>query len=148
MPRRLASAAAVLGLTTAGMALTVGTAEAASCNSACGSGYSVIDSMDVGEGNTFLTCNSSTGYNCVVTVSELVHRLGRRRGVQLHPRQLQRPLRLTGPDNDLVEPAAARRRSPDRLLAVVRSQAGDRKQGCAGSPRRTRAGLSPSDALC
>ncbi|MFI1567276.1 spore-associated protein A [Streptomyces sp. NPDC020490] len=70
MPRRLASAAAVLGLTTAGMALTVGTAEAASYNSACGSGYSVIDSMDVGEGNTFLTYNSSTGYNCVVTVSD------------------------------------------------------------------------------
>ncbi|MCZ9343662.1 spore-associated protein A, partial [Streptomyces sp. TRM76130] len=37
---------------------------------ACGSGYSVIDSMDVGEGNTFLTYNSSTGYNCVVTVGD------------------------------------------------------------------------------
>ncbi|WP_405664875.1 spore-associated protein A [Streptomyces sp. NBC_01166] len=70
MPRRLASAATVLGLTAAGMTLTVGTAEAASYNSACGSGYSVIDSMDVGDGNTFLTYNSSTGYNCVVTVGD------------------------------------------------------------------------------
>ncbi|MEU2601225.1 spore-associated protein A [Streptomyces hirsutus] len=70
IPRRLASAAAVLGLTAAGMTLTVGTAEAASYNGGCGSGYSVINSMDVGDGNTFLTYNSSTGYNCVVTVGD------------------------------------------------------------------------------
>ncbi|MEU4652837.1 spore-associated protein [Streptomyces sp. NPDC023723] len=68
--RRLTSAAALLGLTTAGMALTAGTAEAASYNSACGSGYSVIDSKDVGDGTAYLTYNGSTGYNCVVTVSD------------------------------------------------------------------------------
>ncbi|KOT36622.1 hypothetical protein ADK41_21955 [Streptomyces caelestis] len=45
-----------------------GTAAAASYHSARGSGCKVIDSMDAGEGDTFLTCNSSTGYDCVVTV--------------------------------------------------------------------------------
>ena len=70
IPRRLMSAAAVLGLTITGTALMTGTAAAASYNNACGSGYKVIDSMDVGDGNTFLTYNSSTGYNCVVTVGD------------------------------------------------------------------------------
>lgn len=66
---RLGSVAAVLGLTAAGTIAATGTASAASYNGACGSGYSVIGSMDVGEGNTFITYNSSNGYNCVVTVS-------------------------------------------------------------------------------
>ncbi len=44
------------------------TAEAASYNGACGSGYSVIDSLPLAEGTVFLTYNSSNGYNCVVTV--------------------------------------------------------------------------------
>ncbi|MFE4049205.1 spore-associated protein A [Streptomyces sp. YIM B13518] len=47
-----------------------GTAAATSYNSARGSGCKVIDSMDAGEGDTFLTCNSSTGYDCVVTVGD------------------------------------------------------------------------------
>jgi hypothetical protein len=68
--KRLGSAAAVVGLTVAGTVAATGTAAAASYNGACGSGYGVIDSMDVGDGNAFLTYNSSTGYNCVVTVSD------------------------------------------------------------------------------
>ncbi|WP_037683937.1 hypothetical protein [Streptomyces cellulosae] len=68
--KRLASAVAILGLTAAGTIAATGTAAAASYTGACGSGYSVIDSMDVGDGNTFLTYNSSNGYNCVVTVSD------------------------------------------------------------------------------
>ncbi|MER7309718.1 MULTISPECIES: spore-associated protein A [Streptomyces] len=70
MGKRIGSAAAVLGLTAVGMVAATGTAAAASYNGGCGSGYSVIDSKDVGDGNTFLTYNSSTGYNCVVTVSD------------------------------------------------------------------------------
>ncbi|MFF6915373.1 spore-associated protein A [Streptomyces sp. NPDC012466] len=68
--KRLGSVAAVIGLTAAGTIAATGTAAAASYNGACGSGYSVIDSMDVGDGNAFLTYNSSNGYNCVVTVSD------------------------------------------------------------------------------
>jgi hypothetical protein len=52
------------------MAVTAGTAYAASYNNGCGSGYGVIDSLDSGSGTTFLTYNSSNGYNCVVTVSD------------------------------------------------------------------------------
>ncbi|WP_409471730.1 spore-associated protein A [Streptomyces sp. HC307] len=68
--KRLGSAATVLGLTVAGTIAATGTASAVSCNGACGSGYGVIDSMDTYDGHTFLTYNSSTGYNCVVTVSD------------------------------------------------------------------------------
>ncbi|MFE0459577.1 spore-associated protein A [Kitasatospora sp. NPDC058965] len=41
---------------------------AASYNGACGSGYSVIDTLPLAEGTIFLTYNSSNGYNCVVTI--------------------------------------------------------------------------------
>jgi hypothetical protein len=68
--KRLGSTLAVLGLTAAGTIAATGTASAAGYNGACGSGYGVIDSMDVGDGNAFLTYNSSNGYNCVVTVSD------------------------------------------------------------------------------
>ncbi|MFV0135630.1 spore-associated protein A [Streptomyces sp. HMX87] len=71
--KRLGSASVVLGLTVAGTIAATGTAAAASYNGACGSGYSVIDSMDPYDGHTFLTYNSSNGYNgynCVVTVSD------------------------------------------------------------------------------
>ncbi|MGW3511277.1 spore-associated protein A [Streptomyces sp. NPDC000994] len=65
------SAAAVLGLTTAGLVATAGTASAAaSYNGGCGTGYGVIGSKRVGDGTTFITYNGSTGYNCVVTVSD------------------------------------------------------------------------------
>ncbi|GAA2307569.1 spore-associated protein A [Streptomyces kunmingensis] len=69
--RRLCSIAATLGLAVAGLAVSASTASAAaSYNGACGSGYGVIGSKYVGDGRTFLTYNSSTGYNCVVTVSD------------------------------------------------------------------------------
>ncbi|MFS4106533.1 spore-associated protein A [Streptomyces sp. PD-S100-1] len=69
--KRLGSTVAVLSLTVAGMAATAGSAEAVtSYNGGCGSGYGVIGSKDVGDGIAFITYSSSTGYNCVVTVSD------------------------------------------------------------------------------
>ncbi|MGC0331571.1 hypothetical protein RKD23_004561 [Streptomyces sp. SAI-170] len=70
---RIAGCAAALALTVAGLVVTATPAQAAGYNGACGSGYSVIDSMRVGgtntEGTTYLTYNSSNGYNCVVTMN-------------------------------------------------------------------------------
>ncbi|WP_206326901.1 spore-associated protein A [Streptomyces sp. S3(2020)] len=68
--KRLGSAAAVIGLTVAGTIAATGTASAASYNGVCGSGYGVIDTKDVGTGTAYLTYNSSSGKNCVVTVSD------------------------------------------------------------------------------
>ena len=68
--KRLGSVAAVIGLAAAGTIAAAGTASAASYNGACGSGYGVIDTMDVGDGTAYLTYNSSSGKNCVVTVSD------------------------------------------------------------------------------
>jgi hypothetical protein len=46
-----------------------GSATAATYNGACGSGYTVIDQLSLGTaGTVYLTYNSSTGKNCVVTV--------------------------------------------------------------------------------
>lgn len=71
MGKRLGSATAVLGLTAAGMIAATGSAEAAAAyNGACGSGYSVVGSKDVGDGKAFITYSSATGYNCVVTVND------------------------------------------------------------------------------
>jgi hypothetical protein len=68
--KRLGSVAAVIGLTAVGTIAATGTASAASYNGVCGSGYGVIDTMDVGTGTAYLTYNSSSGKNCVVTVSD------------------------------------------------------------------------------
>ncbi|MFD7126778.1 MULTISPECIES: spore-associated protein A [Streptomyces] len=44
-------------------------AAAAKYNGACGGGYSVVNSAQIGtKGTVFLTYNSATGKNCVVTV--------------------------------------------------------------------------------
>ncbi|BFP54125.1 spore-associated protein A [Streptomyces griseus] len=44
-------------------------AAAATYNGACGGGYSVVNSAQIGaQGTVFLTYNSATGKNCVVTV--------------------------------------------------------------------------------
>ncbi|MFV5998690.1 spore-associated protein A [Streptomyces sp. NPDC056231] len=73
--KKLAGTSAILALVAGGMVATSGTAYAAGgYNGACGSGYSVIDSMKVGYGDksagtTYLTYNSSNGYNCAVTVN-------------------------------------------------------------------------------
>ncbi|MEU2870254.1 spore-associated protein A [Streptomyces olivoreticuli] len=37
-------------------------------NGACGAGYRVVDWIEIGPGNAYLTWDSSTGKNCVVTV--------------------------------------------------------------------------------
>jgi hypothetical protein len=70
--RRLAGCVAALSLTAGALVLAAAPAQAAGYNGACGSGYSVIDSMSVGfqgAGTTYLTYNSSNGYNCVVTMN-------------------------------------------------------------------------------
>jgi len=69
--KRLGSVAAVIGITAAGTIAATGTASAAaSYNGACGSGYSVIDTKDVGTGTAYLTYSGSSGKNCVVTVPD------------------------------------------------------------------------------
>ncbi|MFF1296838.1 MULTISPECIES: spore-associated protein A [unclassified Streptomyces] len=68
--KRIGSAVAVLGLTAAGTIAATGSASAASYAGTCGSGYSVIDTMDVGDGTAYLTYSGATGKNCVVTVSD------------------------------------------------------------------------------
>ncbi|MFD7384504.1 MULTISPECIES: hypothetical protein [Streptomyces] len=48
---------------------TAAKAAAATYNGACGGGYSVVNSAQIGtKGTVFLTYNSATGKNCVVTV--------------------------------------------------------------------------------
>ncbi|MEV6563856.1 spore-associated protein A [Streptomyces kronopolitis] len=61
---------AVAGIATMATATTATAApKAAAYNGACGSGYSVVNSVPVsGKGTVFLTYNAKTGKNCVVTV--------------------------------------------------------------------------------
>ncbi|WP_330290542.1 spore-associated protein A [Streptomyces sp. NBC_00576] len=72
MNRLVARTAATLGVAGAAIATTVATAPsaaAATYNNGCGSGYVVVNSASVGTvGTVFLTYNSSSGKNCVVTV--------------------------------------------------------------------------------
>lgn len=49
-------------------AKAVGAVSPATYNNACGSGYSVIDTLTLTGGHVYLTYNGSNGYNCVVTV--------------------------------------------------------------------------------
>ncbi|MFJ4674618.1 MULTISPECIES: spore-associated protein A [unclassified Kitasatospora] len=66
---RATAAALLSAASVAGVVLAPGTAEAASYNSACGSGYREIDHLTLnGYGTVFLTYSSATGKNCVVTV--------------------------------------------------------------------------------
>ncbi|RFU87604.1 spore-associated protein A [Streptomyces triticagri] len=65
--------AGVVGAGLVATAPAAGAAEAAAeYNGACGSGFSVVNSLPVGTdgaaGTVFLTYNSSTGENCTVTV--------------------------------------------------------------------------------
>ncbi|AJT62323.3 spore-associated protein A [Streptomyces chattanoogensis] len=61
---------AVAGLATMASATTASAAPAAaSYNGACGSGYTVVNSVPVtGKGTAYLTYSAKTGKNCVVTV--------------------------------------------------------------------------------
>ncbi|MEU0131753.1 hypothetical protein [Streptomyces sp. NPDC006289] len=54
----------------AGLLATAGPAGAAATTpgAVCGSGYSVVDSEDLGPAVIYLTYNSSNGYNCVTTI--------------------------------------------------------------------------------
>jgi hypothetical protein len=65
-----ASAATTAGGTnTAATAADTEAAPKAAYNGACGSGYSVVNSAGIaGLGTVYLTYNSSTGKNCVVTI--------------------------------------------------------------------------------
>ncbi|QSS92085.1 spore-associated protein A [Streptomyces sp. M54] len=61
--------AAVAAEPTAQRADSAKKAAAAQYNGACGSGYSVVNSAQIGtKGTVFLTYSSATGKNCVVTV--------------------------------------------------------------------------------
>ncbi|MGG7569928.1 spore-associated protein A [Streptomyces sirii] len=64
------AALAVAGLATMATATTASAAPtAAAYNRACGSGYSVVNSVPVtGKGTVYLTYSARTGKNCVVTV--------------------------------------------------------------------------------
>jgi hypothetical protein len=65
----LARIAAVTAFAAAGTLLAPGAAHAATYNKACGAGYGVIDTLKIGsQGAAYLTYNTATGKNCVVTV--------------------------------------------------------------------------------
>ncbi|MGW9552993.1 spore-associated protein A [Nocardiopsis sp. NPDC055551] len=67
---RGATVTAALGLAAMGV-LAASPAHAAAYNGACGSGYAVVNQIEIGDsGTTFLTYNNSTGYNCAVTVRD------------------------------------------------------------------------------
>ncbi|MFB7226567.1 MULTISPECIES: spore-associated protein A [Streptomyces] len=64
-----ATACAAVALAPAAVAAEPKAAAAAKYNGACGGGYSVVNSAQIGaQGTVFLTYNSATGKNCVVTV--------------------------------------------------------------------------------
>ncbi|MFE7333547.1 spore-associated protein A [Streptomyces griseus] len=64
-----ATACAAVALAPAAVAAEPKAAAAAKYNGACGGGYSVVNSAPIGaQGTVFLTYNSATGKNCVVTV--------------------------------------------------------------------------------
>jgi hypothetical protein len=73
MPNKLKTLAlggAMAAAASVAVAAPTGVAHAAAYNGACGSGYSVIDSGDLGSlGTVYLTINSA-GRNCVVTIRD------------------------------------------------------------------------------
>ncbi|MFJ1709818.1 spore-associated protein A [Kitasatospora sp. NPDC088346] len=70
--KRTAARVGALALVAGSAAIAVPTtAQAASYNGVCGSGYQTIDHRDLNAGGTvWLTYNRSTGYNCVVTIRD------------------------------------------------------------------------------
>jgi hypothetical protein len=69
--RRLRARLVAVGVLLAGLVVTLpaASAEAAAYNGACGSGYRVVNSMELpGRGTIYLTYSAQTGKNCVVTV--------------------------------------------------------------------------------
>ncbi|NJQ01865.1 spore-associated protein A [Streptomyces zingiberis] len=75
--RTAAAGAAAVTLAAAGVLATAAPASAANYNGACGSGYTLVDSAPVRTltgttlGVLFLTYNTSNGYKCAVTVSNV-----------------------------------------------------------------------------
>ncbi|WP_447042266.1 spore-associated protein A [Streptomyces sp. DSM 118878] len=70
---RIAGAAVALAaggvMTTATGAAAVAPTPAAAYNKVCGTGYKVVNHIDVGKaGTAYLTYNSATGKNCAVTI--------------------------------------------------------------------------------
>jgi hypothetical protein len=72
--RWVARCAALAMLAVGAVVLAPGTAHAAGYNGGCGAGYKVVRSMHTGggspSGSSYLTYNSSNGYNCVVTIRD------------------------------------------------------------------------------
>ncbi|MFG2138307.1 spore-associated protein A [Streptomyces sp. NPDC048650] len=63
------AAAGTIGATGFAAPASAATAPLAAYNGACGAGYTVVDSSDVGTlGTVYLTWNDRNGENCVVTV--------------------------------------------------------------------------------
>ncbi|WP_158554101.1 spore-associated protein A [Micromonospora deserti] len=69
IPRTLASVGTVAALAAGTVAVAAAPAQAAAYNGACGSGYRVIDKMNINmdRATVYLTYNS--GWNCVVTIT-------------------------------------------------------------------------------
>ncbi|MEU3452859.1 hypothetical protein ABZ671_04550 [Micromonospora sp. NPDC006766] len=73
---RIAKKIAAFGLTaaaaTAGVVATASPASAALYGGQCGSGYNIVNLIDLpnSRGTVYLTYSSSTGKNCVVTIRE------------------------------------------------------------------------------
>lgn len=67
MKKMVGAAALTTGLVATALGFSAGTAQAATYNGACGAGYGVIDSHNLGsKGTIFLTIKNGT--NCVVTI--------------------------------------------------------------------------------
>ncbi|MFF1380635.1 spore-associated protein A [Streptomyces sp. NPDC058308] len=65
----LAAGGVMVTATGAAAAPAEAPAAVAAYNKACGTGYKVVNQIDIGRaGTTYLTYNSSTGKNCAVTV--------------------------------------------------------------------------------
>lgn len=69
--KRFATRAGILAAAVAATVAVPTTAQAASYNGKCGSGYGVIDSLTIsGYGTVYLTYNGSSGMNCAVTIRD------------------------------------------------------------------------------
>ncbi|MBE1532622.1 spore-associated protein A [Actinomadura algeriensis] len=66
--RKLVSAGALAAVTAATVGAMAAPAQAAAYNGVCGSGYRVIDKLELLRGTVYLTYNG--GWNCVVTVAD------------------------------------------------------------------------------
>lgn len=70
--RKIAALGLTAAATAAGVTVSAAPAQAALYGGQCGSGYGVVNLIDLPDlrGTVYLTYNSSTGKNCVVTIRE------------------------------------------------------------------------------